>query len=316
MRDSRLQNRMAESALTFPTCVALTALLWCRPLTGTLWENITGGVLCLISVVTLITSDAYCKFVRKHTQFAECYWLLCVAVMGFFRQGLREGVVVTLFAASFYLLLHTYQQRKATGTTFNAFALLAIGSMGFPPLLCLCLCYWWYMYAFMRCLTGRTLMAGLIGLATPFWFVGTWCLWTGQTEPLQQFAAGFEELQFPQWGWYASLTVPHIIGWSLTLLLALVGSLHYLANCYDDNISVRMCLYVCVCQTLVTGGALAFQPTLHVMLLPMAVLSSAPLVSHYFSLSKSRVSHILFILTLIIFAAMAMLRLWMPSFYS
>lgn len=316
MRDSRFQNRVAESVFTFPSCVMLAALLWWRPLAGSLSDNIIGIALCALTAFSLIATDFYCRLIRKHSQLSACYWLLCVATMGFFRQGIREALAVTAFTASFHLLFQTCQRREPMGMVFNSFFLLSLGGMACPGLLYLAVCYWWYMYAFMRCLTVRTFGAGLIGLIVPFWFLAVWCMWTGDTDPLLHIVRGLLSLQRPCWEWYVSLPVGQVMAWSAALLLSLVGGIHYLANCYDDSISVRMCLYVCVCQTVVSSVALLFHPFSHALLLPMTVVSSAPLVSHYFSLANSRASSIFFILALMFFAAMAALRLWMPSYFS
>ena len=90
--------------------------------------------------------------------------------------------------------------------------------------------------------------------------------------------------------------------------------MHYLRTNYDDKIRVRMILYIYVTQTLLLTAFLVLQPAHYRTTMALLVASACPLIAHYFALSKGILNTIIFVLSLLLTAAMAVLNLWMTSF--
>ena len=85
---------------------------------------------------------------------------------------------------------------------------------------------------------------------------------------------------------------------------------------YDDKIRTRMMLYVYVFQTvlLVVFGLLAFPDDMLAGLVPMLVLCASPLLAHYFTLTTTWVSLIVFFLFLFCLLALGLLSLRLEAF--
>lgn len=313
MRDKKYQNRVAESVLTLPACAALTVLLWWWPKGSPVWEQAICLFFCAVVSGMLWGTDNHCGFVRIRSQLTICYWLLCVAIMGFFHADVVVAATCTSFTLGFYSLFYTYQQPRAVGMVYNSFLFLALGSLAYPHMMYLALCFWWYMIVFMRCMSVRTFFASLLGLATPFWFWTGWCVWTEDFAPMLHHAVAFVSVDLPARELYISLSPVWIFSWVMVTLLSFLSGIHYLRYCYDDSISVRMYLYMCLFQCFVLTVLSVLQVSFIRFLLPMSVVCGAPLVSHYFSLTRSRFTNILFIATQFLFALLAVLSIWMPS---
>ena len=97
-------------------------------------------------------------------------------------------------------------------------------------------------------------------------------------------------------------------------LLSIVSILHYLQTNYDDKIRVRMILYIYVLQTLLLIAYLVLQPVHYQTTMALLVASASPLIAHYFSLSRSILTTIFFLLSILLTAGMATLNLWLTSF--
>ena len=67
-------------------------------------------------------------------------------------------------------------------------------------------------------------------------------------------------------------------------------------------------------QTLLLMAFLALQPAHYQTTMALLVCSASPLIAHYFSLSRTLLTTILFLLTLLLVAGVATLNLWLTSF--
>ena len=75
-----------------------------------------------------------------------------------------------------------------------------------------------------------------------------------------------------------------------------------------------MILYIYTIQTLLLILYLLLQPNQYQTTMALLVVSSSPLIAHYFSLTGSWLSNLFFILSLLLCGVMAYLNLWMTSY--
>ena len=100
---------------------------------------------------------------------------------------------------------------------------------------------------------------------------------------------------------------------AVVALLSIISILHYLRTNYDDKIRVRMILYIYVSQTLLLMAFLVLQPAYYPTTMALLVASASPLIAHYFSLTRSWLSAIFFLLSILLTAGMATLNLVLPD---
>jgi hypothetical protein len=220
------------------------------------------------------------------------------------------AVCAACLALSYYLLFRCYQLYNPSIWIFHSFLFLGIGSLFAPVFLAMGLLYYLYLLGFLRALTWRGFWAGILGMTIPYWCWGMLCFFMDRTDSLFAFAS-------THFMW-SPVSLQAIQNWSLTwmissgvvILLGLVAIFHYLRTKYNDKIRVRMILYIYTSQTLLLMLYLFLQPCEYQNTMSLLVVSSSPLIAHYFALTKSWASNTFFILSLLLCGVMAYYNLW------
>lgn len=313
MRKERFQNKVATSSVTLPVAAVMATLLWLSH--GTYdYRLLTAWLLCGLTTYLIIEINNANALIRIRTRLTAAIYLAGMGAMLFLHSFWTGSVVTACLALSYYLLCRTYQQVQPIGLAFHAFLALGIGSLWFPQLLFLVPFYYWYMATFLRCISFRVFWAALVGLALPYWFWAGTAIWFGNFAPLAGHIrelmcvvpvtpAGFLQLSGQQIG-----------AWALTTLTGIVSIVHYLHTDYADKIRVRMLFYMLICQEFVLEAFLLLQPRHTDVWLGLLHLNTCFLTSHYFALTSSRPSNIFFIITLLLYAALAAFG-WYGSIY-
>ncbi len=310
MKQRRFQNQVAESVLTLPVSAVLTVIVWWWPQGSFSIDYLLGLLCCAFTAYVILETNNANALIRVRTRLVSCLWIILTACMGFLHSIGSPLIAAACTALSYSQLCQTYQRHDATIQAFHANLFLALGSLAFPSLLLLALLYVIYFAIYMRCVNLNTILASVVALLAPYWLWAGWCVWNNDFSPLLTHLSGILDFQVPTLTSYTDIPLPILLAWGLVCLLSLVGTIHYLRNRYDDKIKVRMLLYVFVCQTLVFQVAIILQPQLITMLLPLLLVSSTPLIAHYFALTHSRVSNVFFCLAMILTVAVAAINLW------
>ena len=131
---------------------------------------------------------------------------------------------------------------------------------------------------------------------------------------MQEFITLHFVWQPVSWQALTNLPLASMVSMGVVCLLSLVGLFHYMQTKYNDKIHVRMILYIYTIQTLFLILYLLLQPGQYQTTMALLVVSSSPLIAHYFSLTGSWLSNVFFILSLLLCGVMAYLNLWMTSY--
>jgi len=269
-----------------------------------------GWLLCGLTTYLILEINNSNALIRIRTRLTSALFITGTGAFFFLHPFQAGSVAMVSLAVSYYLLFRTYQQTQPVGTVFHVFLALSIGSLWFPQLVFLAPFYYGYMGTFLRCLTFRTFWAGVTGLVLPYWFWAGAAIVSNRFEGLTAHACEWLCFEQPDTTGYLCLTYPQIGAWGLTTLLGIISILYYLHTDYNDKIRVRMLIYMLIFQELVLEAFLLLQPQHFNTLLALLHLNTSFLASHYFALTSSRLSNTLFIITLLIYAALAALCLY------
>lgn len=312
MRKDRFQNIAAGSAVTLPLCAVLATVLWCCPDGPGDWVSITGWVLSGLVTYILAQTNNVHTLVRIPTRLLSSSWLLMVACMGFMHP-LQSATLISLsLSVSYFLLFCAYQRRVPTPWIFHSFLCLGAGCIFFPHMLLVPLLFYFYLVAFLRSLTWKGFWAGFIGLFLPFWVWGGTCAILRDFSPLVAWYRQLICWPLPTLDDYRHMSVAMLVAMAVPTLFVLVGMVHYLYTKYDDKIKVRMFFYVYVVQTVVFWLLMLAQPQHRPQWLALFLVSGSPLVAHYFALTHSWISNLMFYLFLLMLGGMAFVTIWMP----
>ena len=297
-----------------PVCAVIATILWWWPQQDFALSNILGFALCAFTAYVSMETNGIQHIIRIRTRMMACVWLILAASLAFMHPLGTPAISAACLAMSYYLLFRCYQLYDSTIWIFHSFLFLGIGSLFSDIMLPMGVLFYIYLIGFLRSLTWRGLWAGILGMVTPYWCWGAWCFFTDTTEDLLQFL-GMHFLWNPV-SWQAITSLPFVwmVSAGVVILLSMVGVFHYLQIRYNDKIKVRMILYIYSMQSFLLSVYLFLQPDEFQNTISLLIVSSSPLIAHYFSLTGSWLSNTFFVLSLLLCGAMAYLNLWMPLF--
>ena len=314
MRQNRLQNKVAGSEFTLPLCAIAAIGMWWLPQKAFDVRCLMGLVLCLLTTYIVMETNAQQHIIRIRTRMMSCVWLILAASLSFMHPLGEPIIAATFLCAGYYLLFLCYQRHRPQKFIFHAFLMLSLGSFFAPVMLPMAIPFLLYLTVFLRSMTSRAFWAGVLGIVVPYWCYAVWCFVIGDMGSFVGMLTEMAQFEMPSVEAVTSMPFVWQVSAGVVALLSVVSILHYLSTNYDDKIRVRMILYIYVSQTLLLMAFLLLQPAHYETTMALLVCSASPLIAHYFSLSRSLLTTIFFLLSLLLVAGMATLNLWLTSF--
>ncbi len=309
MTKKRFQNKVAESrmALPFTTIYALLVCLSFGLYTERLW--VSYALLC-ISTYLMVELNNTNSLIRVFSRMMSCSFIVLTLLSKSCFADVRCGVIQVCFIAFYLLFFQTYQDKKAVGQTFYAFLMLGIASVFFPQTLFYVPFVWILMFNNMLSGGIRTVCASILGLAVPYWFWSVYCVCTGDVEALIShftdvavFGKVFD-VAFPSF----DKAVP----FCFVSLLALVGIVHFHRNKSKDRIRTRMFFEIFTVFNLLTIFFVLLQPVHIKYFYSILIVSTAPMIAHYISLTDTKWTNLSFHIILLASLLITVSNLWMP----
>lgn len=322
MQKKDLRTRVTTGTYTLPAMTALTAVLWVAPDAGS-WRLWAGLVTAAWTAFQLIELNNRCTLLRVRSRMVSVTFLGLLLVLPAAHGFTPQSLVPLCVAASFRPLFGAYQKAEAQHHVFQAFLLVSLGSLLFPPLLLLLPCYCLSLAVHLRALTGRTLAAGVLGAALPYWLGAAWAMWRGDLGArAAEWAAAFRFAPPGDGGLgeaLAALGPARQAAGAFMLALALMATVHFLRTAYNDKIRTRMFFYTFIVSEVAVAAGLVVRPQDFDTLAPVLAVCAAPLAGHYFTLARGRGMNVWFVLWCLLCAALCAFTYactWMPSLIS
>ena len=212
---------------------------------------------------------------------------------------------------SFYMaIFQAYQDKEAPGWVFYAFFCLGLASLTFIQIVFFVPFLWIMQGRYLMAMSWRNFWAGIVGLITPYWFIGAYYVISNQTESLVKHflaIADFQPLFVYQKDEHLMVTLGFVV------ILGIIGSIHFLRNSFFDKIRTRMIYYMLMSMLFLAVVFIVLQPQHARVLLRIITISSSILIAHYIALTKTRLTNISFILIVILTLILTVYNLWIPS---
>ena len=307
----RIQNKTAESRRTLPIAMLYGTAIWV--LAGLFkeqwWVQFTCFILSVLLVMRINSKNLLIRIYSRSVSVAFIF-LSCAAVLLF--PSLAGGIVQLCCIAALMLLFDSYQDQTAVGSVYYAFLLLGIGSMFDAHVIFYLPLLWFMMKIIVYSLSWRTFFASLLGLATPYWFMCGWLLWQkdGDFQAIANLFAIQDILQFPFD--FGSVTLPYLLLMAFTTLLMTIGSMHFIHSSFRDKIRVRQIYYGFITLGIFSLALWVLQPH-NELAIRMLILTTSPLVGHYWALTNSRFSNIVCIILAAVLVVITAINLWISS---
>ena len=309
----RIQNKVAESRFTLPAVALYGIVIW---LLGGLfpqqwWLQFACFVVATYLMVELNNSNALIRIYSRSVSAA----FIILSCMACFLFPSFEGAIVQLcLVASLLTLFRTYQDKTAVGLVFYTFVILSIGTLVKVHTIWFIPVYWIVMTFFVYSMSIRTFLASLLGILLPYWCLLAWILWRyvgdfsflqHHFEPLGAFEIPFD---------YTTIGLPRILTFAFLVCLFLTGLIHYLRTSFNDKIRIRQIYYSLAFMDVVAMAFLILQPQHDDLLLRLVIITTSPLIGHFVSLTRTRLTNIAFCVILGLALILTAYNLWTSSF--
>jgi len=307
----RIQNRTAESRRTLPIAMLYGTAIWV--LAGLFqeqwWIQFVCFVLSVLMVMRINSKNLLIRIYSRSVSVAFIF-LSCAAVFLF--PSWTGGVVQLCCIAALLLLYDSYQDNTSVGKAYYTFLLLGIGSMFDAHVIFYLPLLWIMMKIIVYALSWRTFLASLLGLITPYWLICGWLMWqkNGNIHAIANLFAVQDILQFPFD--FSSVPLSYLLVMAFATLLMVIGSMHFVHSSFRDKIRVRQIYYGFITLGLFSLALLVLQPH-NELALRMLILAASPLIGHYWALTNSRISNIIFIIITVALVVLTAFNLWISS---
>ena len=284
--------------------VALVVWLLAGLVSHELWLPFACFVATVYVMVELSNSDALLR-VRSRMVSGVFMALSCTACFLF--DNLQGGVVQLCMALSLYLLFQTYQSPQSVGRIYYAFLFIGVASLFFPQLLLFVPLLWVLMATQLQVYGWRVIIASLLGLLTPAWLIVSWLIFKGDlsivTEWVNELTAF--SLPFVENG----LNLLQIAVLVFVAVLGIVGIIHFWYKSFEDKTRVRLLYGFLTALSVTFVIAMILAPRHYDPLMRLTIVSVSPLVAHYFTFTRTRLTNILFLLAVLVTTALTVYSL-------
>ncbi len=304
----RLQNRIAQSRWALPITI-IYGLVVC--LTVELMGYGQWMTFALLLVATLMMAELNNGYslIRIYSRMVSCSFMVMITMSLTLFESVTVAVVMVAFIAFLLLIFRAYQNPGAVGWVFYAFVALGISSIVFSKSLLFVPVLWVIMAVNVLCFSPRTLIASLLGIITPYWFVAAWLIYQGNISYLGTHF--LSALQFGTPFQFTILNIHQLLTFAFVLVLAVIGAVHFFLYSYQDRIRIRL-MY----ETFVVLDACAvifaiLQPQYFDEMLGMSIVTTATLIGHFLALTHSRLSNITMFVLAGVTLALTIFNLWL-----
>ena len=308
MNLNRFQIQVATGRLTLPVVILIWLLLW--GITLQEWKDCIYLAITAIIGYMMIEINTAFTLIRTRTTMPVCiFWMIATSL--FFLPPLEwENLVPLAFLLSVYQLFRSYESSSPAIPIYHAFFFISLGSLVFPPFIYFSPILWGSMIPF-RSLSGKSLLASLLGIITPYWFLFGYCFYFDQM-PL--FLAPLQEMILFYPIDYGHLTTSEIASWGTITLLLIISGFHYWQMSYMDKTRTRIYHSFLVIVGLYVTLWSILQPNYMRELMVIELICASFLSGHLFTLTRNRFSGIFFIVTFITIILLTIFNLWMQFF--
>ena len=305
----RLQNRIAESRRTLPITILYGVGIWL--LAGLVHQGWWFQFVCFFtSVYAMNHLNNINMLIRVYSRSVSVFYILLACSATWMFASIQGTVQVLSMAAGLLLLCSCYQDQKSSGRTFYLYMLISIVSLLEPHFLLYVPIFLLLMATTIYSLSWRTFFAALLGLMTPYWLFTGWQLYTYRYQP--EMAIDYLK-RFTDMQWAVDYSVVTTQQWAylaLLMVLFVVGAIHFWMTSYMDKIRVRQIYNSLMMLTIYTLVLMALQPQKYDTFIGMLTIVVSPIVAHFFTLTRTRLSNLFFIATMIAILVLTGMNLW------
>ncbi len=310
LRKKTFQNKVATSRYSLPVTATLAALVWVA--VGLLLSNIwVQFAFTIVSTFLMVELNNRNSLMRTYSRMVSCSFLVLVTMAGLPSMELNSCIVTMCIIAFYLFIWNCYQDKQSAGLTFYAFCCIGLASLVFVQVGYFLPILWMLTAFFTLSLSVRTFFASLLGLITPYWFAAGYYFYTGNLPDLVKHFTEF--ISFRTLFDYSGVTDHQLVNLGFIALLTVISAFHFIRTSYADKIRTRMIYESLI---MVSAASLAFivlQPQYIHEAGGILVVSASPLIAHFITYTRGKVSNITFITMLVLTVLILAYNIFVPE---
>jgi len=306
----RLQNRIAESRFTLPVTTVIALLVW---FAGGLIEKQLYVRLALLGISTYIMVEMNNRnaLIRTYSRMVSCSFLLLTTMASAAFRATETFCVQLCMVAIYAILFSCYQDKRAQGKAFYAFFFLGVASLFFIQILFLAPFLWILMAVNLMAFNSRILIASLIGMTSPYWFLAGYAVFTGSTGELISHIMSIAE--FEPLCQYEGIDTHLLTTLAFVTVISVTGTIHFLRNSYKDKIRTRMIYEMIITMNAIVFAFIILQPQHIEQLTSIMIITAGILIAHFIVLTHTRITNIAFYIIALSTIAITFYNIWISS---
>lgn len=307
MQTKRFQNKMAESRWALPIVLPVAVLVWVviGLSDSAVWPCLISATASTLLMANLNNTNA---LIRIYSRMVSCSFIALLTMAPMLFTSHQMSGVTFFMAALLTMLFRCYQDAQSPGWVFYAFVCLGMASMNWVQALFFVPLLWVLMATPLFCLSMRSLVASLLGLALPYWFWLGYSTVMGDLTPMADHFIGIA--QFAPLCDLSTVTPVQVALFAVVALSALLGGVHFMVTAYNDKIRTRMLYRFFIVLDVAAIVFLVLQPQHFAPLWGIMVIATAPLIGHFIALTRGRWSAYTTYLLMAAVAALTIYNLW------
>ena len=310
LRKKRIQNKIAASRFSLPVTATLAALVWVA--VGFMQYNIwVEFAFTIISTFLMVELNNRNSLMRTYSRMVSCSFLMLIT-MAFLPDPSLKCSIVTMCIIAYYLIIwNGYQDRASTGWTFYAFTCIGLASMVFVQIGYYLPFLWLMMLTCSNNFSLRTFFASILGVITPYWFAAGYYAYTDTLDDLLNHFIEF--INYKELFDYSQVTMHEAVSLIFLVILGIIGTIHFLHTSYADKIRTRMIYDSFIIMDVLSLIFIILQPQHVKELGGIMIDNTAPLIAHFITFTKSKITNIMFITILVAMALILLYNLFLPD---
>ena len=311
MAIKRIQNKIAESRFLLPATAVIAVCVYLAA--GLIERQMWMQFACLaLSTWFFAETNNINALLRIYSRMVSSSYLMLSCAASFLFTDIHVGITQLCAITFYYIIFRCYMLRDSARLMFFAFLPISIVSIYFVQILFFVPVLWLLTVTNLRTLTTKSFLASLFALITPYWFYATYLLLHHDMGTLATHFSRiihFHPLQSP-----TTLTQHQLITLAFIVILAFVGIVHFLRQSYLDKIRTRMLYEIFIVMDVLCIVFILLQPQHYNILLTLVIINTSPLIAHFITLTRTRLTNIAFLTILVLTISLIVYNLWMPSF--
>ena len=264
-----------------------------------------------VSTFLMLQLNSINALLRIYSRMISCMFLVLSCMACYLFPSVEGGMTQMFFIATYLTLFNSYQDQNAPGITFYGFLCFGLASLASVHVLFLLPVLWVLMMTNLQSLSWRTFLASVIGVALPYLVAFCWGVFQQDLQFIYDHFLPLADLHTPFN--LSVLTGSQKISIAVLIVLGTISTIHFWQNSFLDKYRIRMLYGLFIRMDVVVLFLIFLQPQYYDPLMQLAIVNTAPLIAHFFTLSNSRVSNITFIVSCIAILTFTAYNIWMSS---